>query len=48
MEHYLDHSMCDYPDFIKELDLAVEMDNPIVGSIMFTRCLLIDEKEMDL
>lgn len=48
MEHYLAHSMRDHPDFIKELDLVVEMDDQIVGSIMFTRCLLIDEKEMDL
>lgn len=39
--------MCAHPDSIKELDLAVEMDNQIVGSIMFTRCLLIDEKEME-
>ena len=47
MEHYLAHSMRDHPDFIKELDLVVEMDDQIVGSIMFTRCLLIDEKGIE-
>jgi putative acetyltransferase len=42
-EHYLVHLMRNHQDFIKELDLVIEVDNEIVGNIMFTKSHVIDE-----
>lgn len=43
MEHYLVHIMRSHKDFIPELDLLIEVDNQIIGSIMYTKAKLIDE-----
>lgn len=43
-EHYLVHIMRDHEDFIKELDFVMEIDGQIIGSIMYTKAKLIDEK----
>jgi len=42
-EHYLVHVLRDHPDFIPELDLVIELDGGIVGSIMYAKSWLEDE-----
>jgi predicted N-acetyltransferase YhbS len=36
-EHYLVHILRTHQDFIKELDFVAEVDNQVVGNIMYTR-----------
>ncbi len=36
-EHYLVHILRTHQDFIKELDFVAEVDNQVVGSIMYTK-----------
>lgn len=40
-EHYLCHIMRSHSDFIKELDYIAELNGKIIGSIMYTKSLLI-------
>ena len=42
-EHYLVHMMRPHKDFLPELDLVIEVDNQIIGNIMYTKARLIDE-----
>lgn len=42
-EHYLAHILRRHKDFISELDLVAELDGRIIGNIMYTKALLIDE-----
>ena len=42
VEHYLAHVIRSHPDFIPELDLVLEADGQIIGSIMYTRAKLVD------
>ncbi len=42
-EHYLVHVMRSHKDFLSELDLVIEVDNQIIGNIMYTKSKLIDE-----
>jgi len=42
-EHYLVHVMRSHEDFLPELDLVIEVDNQIIGNIMYTKAKLIDE-----
>ena len=42
-EHYLVHTMRFHKDFLPELDLVIEVDNQIIGNIMYTKAKLIDE-----
>ena len=42
-EHYLVHVMRDHQDFIHELDFVLEINNEIIGNIMYTRSWLIRE-----
>ena len=42
-EHYLVHVMRSHKDFMPELDLVIEVDNQIIGNIMYTKAKLIDE-----
>lgn len=42
-EHYLVHVMRSHKDFIPELDFVVEVDNEIIGNIMYTKAKLVDE-----
>ena len=42
-EHYLVHIMRSHEDFLPELDLVIEVDNQIIGNIMYTKAKLIDE-----
>lgn len=50
IEHYLVHVMRSHKDFLPELDLVIEVDNQIIGNIMYTKTKLIDEsgKEKDI
>ena len=43
IEHYLVHVMRSHEDFLPELDLVIEVDNQIIGNIMYTKAKLIDE-----
>lgn len=43
-EHYLAHVMRSHEDFLPELDLVLEVDGQIAGSIMYTKAKLLDEK----
>ena len=43
IEHYLVHIMRFHKDFLPELDLVIEVDNQIIGNIMYTKTKLIDE-----
>lgn len=43
VEHYLVHIMRDHEDFIKELDFVIEVDDKIIGNIMYTKAKLVDE-----
>ncbi len=42
-EHYLMHVMRRHEDFVPELDLVLELDGQIIGSIMYTKAKLVDE-----
>ena len=42
-EHYLAHIIRSHPDFLPELDLVLELDGRIIGSILYTRSTLVDE-----
>lgn len=44
-EHYLVRQMRGHEDFIAELDLVLEVDGEIVGSIMYTKSTLTDENK---
>jgi putative acetyltransferase len=41
-EHYLVHIMRTHKDFIRELDYVIEVNNEIIGNIMYTRSWLVD------
>jgi predicted N-acetyltransferase YhbS len=43
VEHYLVHVMRSHQDFVPELDLVIEVDNQIIGNIMYTKAKLKDE-----
>ncbi len=43
IEHYLVHVMRPHIDFLPELDLVIEVDNQIIGNVMYTKTKLIDE-----
>lgn len=36
-EHYVLHTLRDHPDFIKELDFVMKLDNKIIGQIVFVK-----------
>ena len=42
-EHYLVHVMRSHKDFLPELDLVIEVDDQIIGNIMYTKAKLIDD-----
>jgi len=42
-EHYLVHVMRSHEDFLPGLDFVIEVDNQIIGNIMYTKATLIDE-----
>lgn len=43
-EHYFVHILRDHEDFIPQLDYVLEADGRIIGSIMYTKAKLVDEK----
>jgi predicted N-acetyltransferase YhbS len=43
IEHYLVHVMRSHKDFLKALDFVIEVDNEIIGNIMYTKAKLADE-----
>lgn len=43
VEHYLVHIMREHEDFIRELDFVLELDNEVIGYIMYTKATLTDE-----
>lgn len=44
-EHYLCHILRDHKDFIDELDYVAEINGQIVGSIMYSKSMLIGEDQ---
>jgi putative acetyltransferase len=42
-EHYLVHVMRSHKDFLPELDFVLEVDDQIIGNIMYTKAKLVDE-----
>ena len=42
MEHYLVHTMRSHKDFIHELDFVLELDDKVIGNIMYTKATLTD------
>lgn len=43
-EHYLVHIMRNHKDFIPELDLVLEIEDKIIGNVMYTKSKLVNEK----
>lgn len=43
VEHYLVHTMRSHEDFIPELDFVLELNNEVIGYIMYTKATLTDE-----
>ena len=43
VEHYLVHIMRSHKDFLPELDFVIEVDNQLIGNIMYTKAKLIDQ-----
>ncbi len=43
VEHYLVHVMRSHEDFVPELDFIIELDNQVIGNIMYTKTRLVDE-----
>lgn len=43
IEHYLVHIMRSHKDFFPELDLVIEVDNQVIGNIMYTKAKLVAE-----
>ena len=43
-EHYFIHTLRSHKDFIPELSFVIELEGRIIGSVMYTRSRLIDEK----
>ena len=43
VEHYLVHTMRGHEDFIPELDFVIELDDQVIGNIMYTKARLVDE-----
>ena len=43
IEHYLVHVMRSHKDFLSELNLVIEVDDKVIGNIMYTKTKLIDE-----
>ncbi len=42
-EHYLVHVMRSHKDFLPELSLVIEVDDQMIGNIMYTKAKLVDE-----
>jgi len=42
-EHYLVHVIRDHPDFMPEMDFVAEVNNKIVGNIMYSKSCVMDE-----
>lgn len=42
-EHYLVHIMRDHHDFIRALDLVIEVNHHVIGNVMYTKSWLTDE-----
>lgn len=43
IEHYLVHVMRSHEDFVAELDFVLELNNQVIGNIMYTKAKLVDE-----
>ncbi len=43
VEHYLVHIMRQHKDFLPELDFVIEIDDQVIGNIMYTKARLVDE-----
>ena len=42
VEHYLVHNMREHEDFVRDLDLVLELNDEVIGSIMYTKATLTD------
>lgn len=43
-EHFLAHVIREHGDFVKELDLVLELNGQLIGSIMYTKAKLVAEQ----
>lgn len=43
-EHYFVHILRDHADFVPELNFVLEKDGEIIGSVMYARAKLVDER----
>ncbi len=43
IEHYLVHVMRSHQDFLPQLDFVIELDDRIIGNIMYTKAKLVNE-----
>lgn len=43
VEHYLARTIRPHPDFLPELDLVLELDGEVIGSIMYTKARLVED-----
>ena len=46
-EHYLAHKMRSHADFIPELDFVLEINNRIIGNIMYTKSKLLNHQNQE-
>lgn len=44
VEHYLVHIMRSHENFVHDLDFVAEIGGKVVGNIMYTKAMLVDEK----
>ncbi|WP_086347216.1 GNAT family N-acetyltransferase [Candidatus Enterococcus clewellii] len=47
VEHLVVHSIRKHPDFIPELSFVIELDNKIIGSILYSRAKVIDKNGVE-
>lgn len=47
VEHYLVHVMRAHEDFLSELDFVIEVDDQVIGNIMYTKAKLIDDSGVE-
>jgi len=47
VEHYLVHTMRSHKDFIPSLDFVIELDNEVIGNIVYTKAKLVDDKGLE-
>jgi putative acetyltransferase len=42
-EHFILHQLRSSPEFIKELDFVAELDGEVVGNIVYSKAVVVDD-----